>query len=424
VKVLCVHNYYGSAAPSGENLAYDCDVELLQQHGHEVVQFTTHSDDLRASPVTGRLRGAVTCIWNPLAQVRLRALVRAERPDILHAHNVFPRLSPAIFAAADGTDTASVLTLHNYRVFCAAGTAMRARAACTLCGDRRSVMPALRYRCYRGGLAATIPVATSIALHRRMRTLDRHVDAFIALTSFQRDFLVSRGLIPNGRVHVRANFMPGSPKSMDWEMRKAQAVYVGRLSDDKGVDVLIMAWRAWGEQAPPLVIVGDGPRRKLLERLARVQIRSGKITFVGNMPTAKTHSILRASRLVVVPSRAFEGFPMVIREAIAFGVPIIASHVGALASIVADSGCGVAFTPGDAVALAHEALVLWNDPERMRRMAATAVEVYRRLYSEAAAYSALMKVYEAAIAVRRAGRPSGSTRAAGAETAPRTTEVD
>jgi glycosyltransferase involved in cell wall biosynthesis len=413
VRILCVHNYYGSSAPSGENLAYDCDVDLLRERGHDVIQFTVHSDDLLADPLTGRLRGAFTCVWNPLAKARLRALIHAERPDIMHVHNVFPRLSPSIFKAADRTQTATVLTLHNYRIFCAAGTAMRAAAACTLCGDRQSVIPALRYRCYRGALAATVPVAASIALHRSLRTLDRHVDAFIVLTRFQHDFFLSRGLIPGDRVHVRPNFMPGSPCAMDWEEREAKVVYVGRLSDDKGVDVLIAAWKVWGPEAPPLVVIGDGPRRGALERIANQQIQTGQIRFTGKLWAGTAHATLQDARMVVIPSRAFEGFPMVIREALAFGVPIIASDVGALAGIVADSGCGVAVPVGDSAALAHEARTLWNDPQRMRRMAVTAVAEYRKLYSEDAAYAALMKVYETAMARRRMVDPRYSIDEAG-----------
>jgi glycosyltransferase involved in cell wall biosynthesis len=402
MKVLCVHNYYGSAAPSGENVAFDCDVDLLAQHGHEVLRFTTHSDELRAKRVTGRVRGAFTCIWNPAAETRLRALIGRERPDIMHVHNVFPRLSPAILSAADCTGTATVLTLHNYRIFCAAGTAMRAGAVCTLCGDQHSVKPALRHRCYRNSLLATVPIATSIALHRSLGTLSTFVDAFIALTQFQRDFFVDRGLLPAERMHVRANFMPGAPQPMDWRKREARVVFVGRLSDDKGVDVALAAWKLWGADAPELVVIGDGPRRRVLERMAREQIRRNQIRFLGYRTAADTHAMMRAARLVVVPSRAFEGFPMVIREAIAFGVPIVASDVGALADIVAHSGCGVAFTVGDPVALMQVARALWNDPQRMQRIASNAVEVYGRLYSERAAYDALMQVYAQAQAERRA----------------------
>lgn len=413
MKVLLVHNYYGSAAPSGENLAYDCDVELLKQNGHEVIEFTTHSDELRAQPVLGALRGAFTCVWSPLAEARLRALIHARQPDIMHAHNVFPRLSPAIFRAAHRTNTATVLTLHNYRMFCAAGTAMRIRNTCTLCADRHSVIPALRYRCYRNSLVATAPIAASIALHRRLRSFERDVDAFIALTQFHRDFFVSRGLIAADRTHVRANFMPGSVRPLDWGEREAKVVYVGRLSDDKGVDVLIAAWKLWGHEAPPLVVIGDGPRRRVLERLARDQLRSGQISFMGHRSPTEAHAMIRAARMVVIPSRAFEGFPMVIREAFAFGVPLVVSDVGALANIVADSGCGVAFAVGDPVALAREAQSLWNDPERMRRMGLTAVNVHAKFHSEAAAYSALIRVYEAAVAARRSrGAPAIAAAAA------------
>ncbi|HTC16443.1 MAG TPA: glycosyltransferase family 4 protein [Steroidobacteraceae bacterium] len=401
MKVLLVHNYYGSTAPSGENLAYECDVELLKQHGHEVVSFTTHSDELRAQRLLGPLRGAVTCVWNPVAEARLRALIHKEKPDVMHVHNVFPRLSPAIFGAADGSGTATVLTLHNYRIFCAAGTGLRGRQACTLCADKNTVMPALRFRCYRNSRLATMPIALSISLHRSLGTLDTHVDAFIALTQFQRDFFVSRGLIRGERTHVRANFMPGSPQAMDWDSRARQVVYVGRLSDDKGVDVLINAWKLWGSEAPPLVIIGDGPRRGVLERMAREQVRTGQIHFTGQRQAPETHAILRSARLVVIPSRAFEGFPMVIREAFAFGVPLVVSDVGALASLVVEPGCGVAFTVGDARALVHELQNLWGDPVRMRRMALAAFDAYRERHSEQAAYASLMSVYAAAMAERR-----------------------
>jgi glycosyltransferase involved in cell wall biosynthesis len=180
-------------------------------------------------------------------------------------------------------------------------------------------------------------------------------------------------------------------------------VYVGRLSDDKGVEVLIAAWKLWGELAPRLVIIGDGPRRDVLERVARAQTRLDQIFFTGHLPAAETHALFRSARMAVVPSRAFEGFPMVIREALAFGVPMVVSDIGAMANIVADSGCGVAFAVGDPAALAHAAQKLWDDPQRMRQMGRTALDVYRRLYSEQAAYDALLAIYEAARA-RRSGR--------------------
>jgi glycosyltransferase involved in cell wall biosynthesis len=279
---------------------------------------------------------------------------------------------------------------------------MRSGATCTLCAERRSVLPALRYRCYRGTFAATLPIAASIAVHRSAHTFTRHVDACIALTQFQRNFFVRRGLLQAERVHVRPNFMPGSPRAMDWDQRDARVIFVGRLADDKGVDVLLAAWKLWGADAPPLLVIGEGPRRRVLERIAKDQIRDGKIAFVGQRPPAETHALMRAARMIVVPSRAFEGFPMVIREAMAFGVPLVASDVGALANIVSDAGCGAVFAAGDAAALAHAASMLWDDEQRLRRVASTAVEVYRKLYSEEVAYGALLEIYKAAIAHRGA----------------------
>ena len=155
MKIILAHNFYGSSAPSGENAVFHAEAELLRREGHHVIEFTRHSDEIRGRGTFGTFQGALATPWNPFSAAKLRRLLRRERPDVLHVHNFFPLLSPSVFHAAASSETATVMTLHNYRLFCAAGIPMRNGRPCTLCLDRRSVAPALWFGCYRDSRLAT-----------------------------------------------------------------------------------------------------------------------------------------------------------------------------------------------------------------------------------------------------------------------------
>jgi glycosyltransferase involved in cell wall biosynthesis len=189
------------------------------------------------------------------------------RPDVVHVHNTFPLISPSIFHAI-GHRAARVLTLHNYRIFCAAAIPMRHGRVCTECLDSRSVLPSLRYGCYRDSRAATVPLAAGVALHRRLGTWSNHVEAFISLTEFQRELLSWSGL-PTAKIRVKPNFYPGRPTVIPWQEREPSVVFAGRLTAEKGVSTLIRAWKLWGEEALQLELVGDGELRPDLEQMRR-----------------------------------------------------------------------------------------------------------------------------------------------------------
>jgi glycosyltransferase involved in cell wall biosynthesis len=309
-------------------------------------------------------------------------------------------LSPAVFRAARETGTATVVTLHNYRTFCAAGIPMRTGRPCTECLDRHSVWPALRYKCYRNSRLATLPVAGMIALHRTLGTWRKDVDAFIALTQFQRDKLVDAGL-PAERVYVKPHFYPAPPKPLPWDAREPRAVFIGRLGEEKGLHVLLEAWRAWGPGAPALELIGDGPERTTLEASARTHGLNGRIRFSGQLPFAETQARLARASLLLLPSLCFEGFPMVIREAFALGVPVAASRLGSMPCLVEEGVNGVLFAPGDADDLLQRVKSLWNTPERLATMAGNARADFETKYTEDVNYRTLMAIYESAIAVSK-----------------------
>ncbi len=263
MKILLAHNFYGSASPSGENTVFHAEGDLLRQMGHEVLEFTRHSDTILGKGAAGTLEGALSTPWNPFSAQELKRVLRRERPDILHVHNFFPLLSPSIFYATSGSETATVMTLHNYRLFCAAGIPMRQGRPCTLCLERKSVLPALRFGCYRDSRSATTPMAAMIELHRILGTWKQHVDAFISLSGFQKDLMSGAGL-PRNKMYVKPQFYPNPPGAMPWNQRADRVIFVGRLGEEKGVHCIIEAWRVWGKDAPPLEIIGDGPLRRTL----------------------------------------------------------------------------------------------------------------------------------------------------------------
>ena len=396
MKVLLVHNFYGSGAPSGENQVFEAEENLLRVHGDSVSVFRRHSDEIRSLGILGAARGALATCWNPWMTVAIRQSVVALRPDVVHVHNTFPLISPGIFHAV-GEQVARVLTLHNYRLFCAAAIPMREGNPCTECLDRRSAWPAVKFGCYRGSRIATLPLAASVAIHRVMATWTREVDAFITLSEFQRKRMAEAGL-PLDKVHVKPNFYPGWPPVRQWAERRPCVVFAGRLTAEKGVTHLLQAWKAWGAEAPELRIVGDGDLRVELTEMAA----GLPVNFVGQVSSERAQAEIAAARLLVLPSVCFEGFPMVVREAFAFGTPLAVSDIGPLPSIVEKNVSGLVFAPASPESLLREVRAAWESPDLLERLGRGARMEFETKYTEDANYRMLMAIYDQAISVCRA----------------------
>ena len=253
-RVLLVHNFYGSSAPSGENGVFEAEKAMLENHGVRVETCTRHSDEIRHPPaagvfkrVCGLLKGAFCTVANPFAARALGKKIQAFRPDVVHFHNTFPLISPLAIRAAHRAGCKVAMTLHNYRTVCAAGIPMRGGKVCTdcFCG---SVLPAIRHRCYRRSLLATLPLALNIALYRRCWA--KWVDRFIALSEFQRGKMIACGF-PAEKVVVKPNFVRVDAAPVVPAAERANEIlYVGRLSEEKGVFTLLEAWnKLMGEPA-------------------------------------------------------------------------------------------------------------------------------------------------------------------------------
>jgi glycosyltransferase involved in cell wall biosynthesis len=393
VKVLLVHNWYGSAAPSGENAVVEAEAELLRSNGIDVAEYFRYSDGIRGMGRLGRIIGGMATPFNPFSYFRIRRVLRRERPDVVHVHNFFPLVSPAVFYAASYEKVPVVMTLHNYRLGCGAGFPFRSEAVCMQCLESKTVWPLLRYRCYRNSLVASIPMAAMIALHRWLGTWQRKIDLFITLTGFQAKIMDEVGLIPIAMSRTKPQFMKNPPDVIPFSMRRKRVIFIGRISKEKGLAVLLEAWKVWGTDAPELVIVGDGPDLPgLRERFAGIKVR-----WLGKLKPLETIDELGKSQLLVFPTICFEGFPMVIREALACGVPILASNIGPMSELVLPA-YGQLFIAGDSPdLLAHARAMLTNQAEPLKGKAAAARREFDQKYTEEQNFVRLMDIYCEAI---------------------------
>lgn len=381
MKVLTVHNYYQH--PGGEDHVFQAEADLLEARGHQVIRYVDDND--RINRITS-VPTSATAVWSRAAYRRIRSIVRAERPDIVHFHNTFPLISPSALHAARVNGTAVVQTLHNYRLLCPAGTFFRDGRVCEDCLGRDVTWPGMVHACYRDSVAATGAVSAMLAVHRRLGTWTEKPHLHIALTEFARRKFIEGGL-PEDRIVVKPNFVAPDPGAGTGEGE--YALFVGRLSPEKGIDVLLEAWRKL-EGSVPLVVVGDGP---LAPQVAEAAEAGPGLRWLGWRPRDEVHAIQRGARFIVFPSLWYETFGMGIVEAFAAARPVVASNLGAPSEIVDDGVTGWLVPPGDAGALADAMRRAWLDPAKAVVLGHAARRVYEERYTADRAYENLMAIY-------------------------------
>jgi glycosyltransferase involved in cell wall biosynthesis len=284
-----------------------------------------------------------------------------------------------------------VQTLHNYRLLCPAGTFFRNSAICEECPEY-SLLRGVQHGCYRDSRPATAVTALMLAFHRKWGTWTRTVDCYIAPTEFVRRKVVAAGL-PPAKVFVKPNFVDPDPGERS--SRGDYAVFVGRLSGEKGLRALIAAWASLGNRIP-LIIVGDGPLRSELEREA-MQRGLIHIKFEGYLPHEKTLTMMKGATFLIFPSEWYEALPLTIIEAFACGVPVICSRLGNMQELVSDGRTGLHFTSGDPEDLAAKAEWAWNHVAQMELMGREARSEYEAKYTPGRNYPMLMDIYKQAL---------------------------
>ncbi len=388
-KILLVHEFYQTHGPSGEDSMFLAERRLLEEGGHEIRSFELHNDAIGGSS-WARAQVAIESLWSVPAYRALRRAIREFRPDIVHCHNTFPLISPSAYRAAHDEGVAVVQTLHNYRLICPSGLLQRDQRPCEDCVGHVP-WSSVRHGCYRGSRAASAAAAAMLVLNRALGTFRTEVDRYIVLTEFARTLLI-RGGLPAERLVVRANGLATDPGVGRGD--GGYALFVGRLTAEKGVSTLIEAWSAY--HPLPLVVAGDGPLRAGLESQARAA--AAPIEFLGQVQRARVLDLMKRATLLVIPSECYEGMPVTFLEATACGCPIAASKLGGLAELMVEGVHGAHFSAGDPQSIIGAITRLLASPERLSAIRHRNRALFEARYAPAEALRSLNAVYHQAMA--------------------------
>lgn len=388
MKILVAHNFYKQAG--GEDQCVAAEIALLRAHGHDVEQFFLHNDAIDTmKPVDV----AVKTIWNQTTYRTLRQILQRCRPAIAHFHNTFALISPAAYYAARAESVRVVQTLHNFRLTCVNALLFREGAVCQSCLGSHVPWRGIVHGCYRNSRAASATLAAMTSMHRVLGTWRNAVDAYIALSESSRRKLVLAGLASE-KIIVKPNFIYPDPGAGSGQGN--YGIFVGRLSEEKGIGTLLEAWRHLADL--DLKIVGDGP---LSDRVEKAVATNRRIQWIRNLPNGAVCDLIGHASYLVLPSQCYENFPRVIAEAFAKGTPAIVSKLGAMAEIVEHDVNGAHFKPGDARDLAATVQRMLIDPASLRRMRERARQTFDNEFTAAANYGRLIAVYERVLACGR-----------------------
>ena len=386
MRILFVHNRYQQAG--GEDRVVQAESALLRARGHAVEMMEEDNDGIAGWADAAITAGRAVYSFSAAGEIRKR--IERFKPDLVHIHNFFPRLSPSIHYACHSAHVPVVQTLHNYRLLCPASTFVRDGKLCEDCLGKAVPWPAVQHGCYRQSRGASAAVANMLTLHRAAGTWNRTVTRFIALTEFARRKFIEGGL-PAEKIMVKPNFVdpdPGMGRGAG-----GYALFVGRLSEEKGIRTLLAAWSLLrnGER---LKIVGDGPLAQLVKDAAAT-VRG--VEWLGSRGRDDVQQLMGDATVLVFPSIWYEGFPLVLAEAFAVGLPIIASRMGAMEETIAHGDTGALFTPGNAGELAASVEWAFAHPERMEPMRRNTRDEFLRGYTSNANYALLINIYKLSI---------------------------
>ncbi|WP_290764616.1 glycosyltransferase family 4 protein [Aquabacterium sp.] len=378
-RVLIVHNRYQQRG--GEDAVVESESAMLAEHGLDVRSLIVSNDEI---DVRNKALVAIETLWSSRQARRMEQMLVEHRPDVVHVHNSFPLLSPAVYWACQRLGVPVVQTLHNFRLACPQAMFLREHRVCEECLGHvpwRAVV----HRCYRDSTLQSLVSATNITVHRALGTYRNKVNRFIALNAFCRDKFIEMGL-PATKVVIKPNCVAAVAEPC-WEGRNG-GLYVGRLSPEKGMVTLLGAWDLLSTPGSPakLRVVGKG-------EFEDAWSQRGNEVYLGFKPLPEVIEQMRRSLYMVVPSIWFENFPRTIVEAFSVGLPVIASRIGALAELIEDGVTGLLVEPHDPRDLANKMAWAEAHPDAMLAMGRQAHARYRACYAPDVNLAELLAIY-------------------------------
>jgi glycosyltransferase involved in cell wall biosynthesis len=381
MNIVMVHNLYRQ--PGGEDESFASESQVLRDDGHYVETL------LRENGSTGSMNTvgvAMRSIWSNEDYRRMRKLLNSHPFDVVHVQNFFPLVSPAVHYAAYTKGVPTVQTLRNYRLLCPNGLFYRDGHPCEDCRGKAVPWPGVVHACYRESRSQSLAVAAMLSVHRALPTWTRMVDLYVAPTNFTRTKFVEAGFRSESIV-VKPNCLSHDPGV--GEHGGQYALFVGRLSVEKGVGILLDAWKVMGGTRR-LKIVGDGPLRSLVERAAD---QTPNIEYLGFRSPDSVHDLMADATMLIVPSAWYETFGRVVMEAFAAATPVVASNMGAVSELIDDERSGLLFVAGDADDLVEKVEWAWTHPSALAAMGWAGRRDYEANYTAERNRAMLMDIY-------------------------------
>jgi glycosyltransferase involved in cell wall biosynthesis len=365
---------------------FDMTVNLLKTKGHTVIPLALRSGDITG--IRGKLHAFTSGLYSYSAYSTMANLIKKEKPDIVHVHDLYPLLV-WVLPACRKAGIPVVMSVHNYRLTCPTLFHLHEAEICEKCWGGRE------YQCILKNCRKNVWESTAYAMHnfvaRKFRLFLNNINLYLALTEFQKNYLAKAGF-PNKKLRVLPN-MVDLPKSATDTSRGKYVAYAGRFSAEKGIEVLLAA----AELNPkvPIYLAGDHLAMPHLIRGA-----SKNVYFMGHLTKEKMQEFYRESRFLVVPSTWFEVCPLAILEAMGHGLPIIASRIGSMQEIVEDGQTGLLFEKGNSEDLSRKIDLLWKDHDLCHKMSRACREKAIQAYSQEVHYTQLIALYNEAIQIK------------------------
>ncbi|MGL5082189.1 MAG: glycosyltransferase [Microcoleaceae cyanobacterium] len=382
MQVLSVHNYY--QIRGGEDESTQAEIQLLRDMGHSVEIYeetNQRMEEFSAPHLAGRT------IWSREAYQIVQEKLRRSPTHLVHVQNFFPLISPSIYYAAQAEKVPVIQSLRNYRLICPNGLFFRQGRVCEDCMGKPIPYPGIVHACYRDNRAASAVTAAMLTIHRTFNTWLAQVNLFVTLSQFARQKFIEAGWPPE-KIVVKPNFVAPDPGIGSGT--GGYALYVGRLSAEKGLDVLLQAWEQLS-QPFPLKIIGDGP---LSDLVADSTQRMPQVEWLGRQPKTDVYDLMGEASFLIFPSKWYETFGRVAVEAFAKGTPVIAADIGAIAELIEEGRTGLKFRASDPEDLAAKVEWALTHPEQLQIMRQAARQEFEAKYTAQANYEQLMHIYQ------------------------------
>jgi Glycosyltransferase len=386
MRILSIHNRY--LIRGGEDQSRELEEKLLQEQGNQVDIYEENNN--RVAEI-GKVRVAIRTVWSTESYQIVRQKLTENSYNIVHVQNFFPLISPSVYYAANKQGVPIIQTLRNYRLLCANSYFFRDQKVCEDCLGKIIPWPGVVHGCYRDSKLGSLVVVTMQTLHRAISTWKKMVNLYITLTDFTRQKFIQAGL-PADKIVVKPNFVYPDPGM--GEGNGNYAIFIGRLSPEKGLDTLLAAWQLLGGKIP-LKIIGDGP---LSNQVREAVTKLPYVKWLGRLPIQEVYTLIGEAKFLIFPSQWYETFGRVAIEAFAKGTPVIASNLGNMSSMIESGRTGFHFSPGDPNDLAALVEYALTHPEKLRKMRFEARSEFEAKYTAQQNYHKLMDIYKLAIA--------------------------